>query len=57
MMLIASIAFSVLLYGLVIGNLNLGSSRALIMMVAHIEVCIPLALIIVIKLYKLLGRS
>jgi hypothetical protein len=57
MTLIASIAFCVLFYGTIIGNFNLGSSKALIiMMMAHIEVCIPLALTIVIKFYKILGR-
>ena len=57
MTLIASIAFCVLFYGSVIGNFKLGSSKALIiMMMAHVEVCIPLALTIVINFYKLLGR-
>jgi hypothetical protein len=57
MTLIPSIAFCVLLYGSIIGNFNLGSSEALITtMMAHVEVRIPLALTIVIKFYKLLGR-
>lgn len=57
MTLIASITFCVLLYGSVMGNFNLGSSAALLItMMAHVEVCVPSALTIVIRFYKLLGR-
>lgn len=55
--LIASITFCVLLYGSILGDLKLGSGEALIItMVAHVEVCIPLALTIVTEFYQLLGR-
>lgn len=55
--LIASITFCVLLYGSILGDLKLGSGEALIItMVAHVEVCIRLALTIVTKFYQLLGR-
>ena len=57
MTLITSITFCVLLYGSISGKFNLGLNEALITtMIAHVEVCFPLAPTTVIEFYKLLGR-